>query len=1186
MKNLYKITFFILGALLLTSNTVAQKTYVNREWENSTGEVGTIQRTVSSIDNNENLIVVSNKINSFNNTDVLITKYNPDGVILWQETYNGSANGDDYGVQLKINNDNEIFIAAAIEGSNSINFGVFKYSSNGDLIWSNTWSGSANGIDIPADINIDNTGDIYLVGGTEASNGFSDYAVIKFDGDGVYQWHSTYDYANLHDAATSITFNTNNIVVSGASASAPTDWDYATLEINKVNGSIINTERTVVPGVGLDNVLAATSDGNNNTYITGYVEVNGNRNIQTIKIDSNFDLEWVKDFDGGLEDVARAIGVDDFGNIYIAGTKENTNGGKDYITLKYDQDGNEIWRREFGSDGSDFIATAEHLAIADNGDVIITGTLDKNNEKEFATIKYTSNGDLKFVQKFDAGSLNNQAKSIIAKNDILYVSGVADVNGVNQNTTVKYRNTERAVTPRIVNGIDSHARHEIIVRFDPSAMISSAVDDRRLNFGTLSEFIQPNAIAQLQSTYPRISWERLRTYKIFNHFSTSDSTFVNRLGDEVKIEPFWTILVINVDQEDEVSVCEALNDNQVLFPTIKYAHTNGFIETLSNDPLYPTQQSLMSTTYPDGQINIEPAWAIEKGSDKIKIGVIDTGVKWDHEDLGGSYASYGTKVKGGYDYQIENSLNHTPNNGDPIVGGINNGHGTKVAGIIGALRNNTMGIAGIAGGNWPYANVPPGDDTQQDPIPADHNIGPVLHGFRALNVGFTTSDQIVAAMLDAAVWTSLYPERMDIINNSWKRTVEWQDETPIVTAQNLFKDAQRQIFRSGVINVCARGNENNEKIYFPSYAEREEWVLCVGGNNKDGFKHSTSSFGGGVDLIAPADPDIIYTINNNATDAYGDFSGTSASTPHVAGVAALMLSHIDHQPNTPNNLAPDDVEFLLQRYADDRDASYGNDYANGYDDYSGWGRLDAGAVMEKIDRSQYIIKHVKTETQVPSNLSGVPQVSGNFFYSDNVMPHANYQGTIYELSFTLQNNLNTGDVILDYWPLNSYTTLLDNDINSSPTSIDIENACYISSMNNTSGTVKGTIIHLTEDGDGNPINYWYPAAPGELVRAGYTLHLESAYASVAENESYDLHAICYPNPSSQNVTVNFILKENSSVELSVVDLSGRLVHTSAKQNYTTGEHTVNLQSNKWTSGVYFIKLKANENNKTIKFIKQ
>jgi hypothetical protein len=514
MKQKYKITFLLTGLLCFGSNVFAQQTYVNRDWENTTGTVGTIHRTASALDNNQNLIVVSNTVNGSNNTDVLITKYNTDGVVLWQQNFDGSAHGNDYAVQLKINNSNEIFVASTLTENTGVDFGLLKYSSNGTLVWSSSWNGSANGVDVPTDLDIDNSGNIYLVGGSGTANGTADYAIVKFNVNGTYQWYTNYDYANLHDVASSLDIYSNSIVVTGASASAPTNWDFATLKLNTTNGSVVHTERTVVAGVGLDNAVAVTTDANNNTYITGYVEINGNRNIQTLKLNSNFGLEWVKNFEGGLEDVARAIGVDDFGNVYIAGTKENPNGGKDYITIKYDQNGNEVWNREFGSEGNDFIAIAENLAILDNGDIVVTGTLDKNDTKEFATVKYSSDGDLKFVQKFDAGDQNNEAKAIIVKNDNIYVSGISEVNGVDQNATVKYSTKIRPINiVSDANGTE-FVQNELIIRFDKTAMFYDKVDDKKFTAGKLTDFVKPSVVSQMNQK-TGLDWKKQMLIKYF-----------------------------------------------------------------------------------------------------------------------------------------------------------------------------------------------------------------------------------------------------------------------------------------------------------------------------------------------------------------------------------------------------------------------------------------------------------------------------------------------------------------------------------------------------------------------------------------------------------------------------------------------------------------------------------------------
>lgn len=112
------------------------------------------------------------------------------------------------------------------------------------------------------------------------------------------------------------------------------------------------------------------------------------------------------------------------------------------------------------------------------------------------------------------------------------------------------------------------------------------------------------------------------------------------------------------------------------------------------------------------------------------------------------------------------------------------------------------------------------------------------------------------------------------------------------------------------------------------------------------------------------------------------------------------------------------------------------------------------------------------------------------------------------------------------------------------------------------------------------------AAPGELIRVGYTLHLKSDYAGVDENKEQILNATCFPNPSTNDVTVKFVLRNNSDVKFNVVDVSGRLVYESDEINYPIGEHFVKLPSDSWTKGMYFINIKANETSKTIKFIKR
>ncbi|MCX7995986.1 MAG: S8 family serine peptidase [candidate division WOR-3 bacterium] len=127
------------------------------------------------------------------------------------------------------------------------------------------------------------------------------------------------------------------------------------------------------------------------------------------------------------------------------------------------------------------------------------------------------------------------------------------------------------------------------------------------------------------------------------------------------------------------SLCDTLRG---LFG-VEWAHPNLYLLSYvnPNDPMFQQQWSL-------SRINCSGAWNYDKRSSNVRIGIIDTGVKYDHPDLGGGFGS-GFKIAGGYDYIDSDNDPYDPGNGP---------HGTHVAGIASALTNNNIGIAGISGG--------------------------------------------------------------------------------------------------------------------------------------------------------------------------------------------------------------------------------------------------------------------------------------------------------------------------------------------------------------------------------------------------------------------------------------------------------------------------------------------------------
>jgi len=253
---------------------------------------------------------------------------------------------------------------------------------------------------------------------------------------------------------------------------------------------------------------------------------------------------------------------------------------------------------------------------------------------------------------------------------------------------------------------------------------------------------------------------------------------------------------------------------------------------------------------PGADINALAAWNISTGSNNVVVAVIDTGVLYNHSDLSSNIWNNTREIPGnGYDddnngytddicgWDFVNSDN------DPID---DQEHGTHVSGTIGAIGNNSLGVAGV---NWQVKIMP---------LKAFNNAG-----------SGSTSDQIAAIEYANANGAS-------VISNSWGGDNESQS----------LKDA---IDASPAIVVCAAGNYyagydiDSKPLYPASYNSSN--IISVAATDKNDDLASFSNFGmSSVDLAAPG-TDIWSTYLDGT---YGFKSGTSMATPHISGVAALV----------------------------------------------------------------------------------------------------------------------------------------------------------------------------------------------------------------------------------------------------------------------------------------------------------
>jgi Subtilase family len=308
-------------------------------------------------------------------------------------------------------------------------------------------------------------------------------------------------------------------------------------------------------------------------------------------------------------------------------------------------------------------------------------------------------------------------------------------------------------------------------------------------------------------------------------------------------------------------------------PGVRYAEPDYLMQeaAVPNDPSFGLQwgdqntgQTVNGTTgLPGADERVVPAWDVTKGSRSIVIGVVDTGVEYTHPDLAANIwtnpGGIGGCPAGTHGYNVLAS-SCDPMDDDTVYGG----HGTHVAGILGAVGDNGIGVSGV--------------NQQTTILPVKWVTG-----------GGSGSTSNLIAALDWLLAAKQAGVNVRVVNDS---------EVFVGTAYSqALSDEIDLIGQNGILFVTAAGNtgDNNDnpavRRYPCGYARPTE--ICVAATNQQDALPSWANFGPtSVDLGAPGDN--VYSTLRGAT--YGFISGSSMASPQVAGTAALILSQQDMPP--------------------------------------------------------------------------------------------------------------------------------------------------------------------------------------------------------------------------------------------------------------------------------------------------
>jgi hypothetical protein len=215
---------------------------------------------------------------------------------------------------------------------------AIKYNSGGSELWVQTYNGSCSVLDGTYSLTLDNLANVYVLGITNVGGTcYPDYVTIKYSTNGEEQWVQLYNgTGNRTEVPKSIAVdNSGNVCVTGGSDGNGTGVDCATVKYN-TDGVEQWVKRYNGTTNGFDYGRSIGVDVFGNVYVTGYSEGTSN-DYMTIKYDSDGNQKWVHSYNGtgNGSDIANSLAVDHLGNVYVTGSSQGNGTSTDIVTIKY-----------------------------------------------------------------------------------------------------------------------------------------------------------------------------------------------------------------------------------------------------------------------------------------------------------------------------------------------------------------------------------------------------------------------------------------------------------------------------------------------------------------------------------------------------------------------------------------------------------------------------------------------------------------------------------------------------------------------------------------------------------------------------------------------------------------------------------------------------------------------------------
>ena len=319
-----------------------------------------------AVDASGNAIVAGISQNSANN-DIRVVKHAAaDGAVLWDRIIDGGRDEGAFAVSVNASG-NVVVGAEAMNANGDSDIRVLVLSgASGATVWERTFDGGRG--DFVSDLALDAAGGIFVLGASTNASGGTDIRVIKYSAAGTLVWQQAFaageGYALVVDAA-------NNVLLAGYSTGATTD--FRVLKLSGANGSTL----------------------------------------------------WQRSYDGGRNDAAQAIALDDQGNAYVTGHSQNAAGRTTFKTIKYAAaDGATLWERTYDGGVNDY---AYQIAIDGDGHAVVVGTSFSGTQANWKVIAYgVADGSVRYEYTHaGAAGLDDDAVTVAALGPAVVVGGIS-----------------------------------------------------------------------------------------------------------------------------------------------------------------------------------------------------------------------------------------------------------------------------------------------------------------------------------------------------------------------------------------------------------------------------------------------------------------------------------------------------------------------------------------------------------------------------------------------------------------------------------------------------------------------------------------------------------------------------------------------------------------------------------------